>query len=266
MRKTRLHIRKNLMFSILGLLAPHFLKKWYWKIATFGSIHIVMGSKMFISPDQRALLGQYEPGVVTLMLELLREGMTFCDAGANIGAFTLLAAKLVGPEGRVIAFEPIPENAEVLRRNVGLNGYQNVEIIQKAVSNKSGIAQMYLSNWGGCHSLFPNPIHASGRLITVETVRLDSLPKMKQVDLLKIDVEGAEVAVLESLGEIRPNHVILEYNSERSEVAGISGPSFLQVIQDFGYVDIQNLDDRKVGLTPIRERAEVSLNLYLRCR
>lgn len=65
--------------------------------------------------------------------------MTIFDIGANIGYYTLLAESLVGPEGRVFAFEPHPENYEKLKENIEVNGYTNCYLINKAVSDKSGI-------------------------------------------------------------------------------------------------------------------------------
>src|SRR4051794_11745594 len=73
-------------------------------------------------------LGTTEPQVQDVLGESLNRRDVFYDVGGNVGFFPLIAAKLVGPEGRVVAIEPLPENADALRRNVALNGFENVEV------------------------------------------------------------------------------------------------------------------------------------------
>jgi FkbM family methyltransferase len=262
-------LTKALRSSSLRRFVPHRVKEWYWHLYLHGSRHQVLGSTMFLPPDQRRediIMGEYESATVSLLSDILHEGMTFCDVGANIGIITLFAARRVGPRGRVIAFEPTPANAEILRRNIALNGYGNVTVIQKAVFDAPGTARLYLSEYRGCHSLFPGPNRSSGEMIEVETVRLDSLPEISQVDVLKIDAEGADLGVLRSLGAFRPAHVILEYNSERMKAAGLSSAGFLECVSSMGYEEVRSLDDPQRGPAVLSEGSPTSVNLYLRHR
>jgi FkbM family methyltransferase len=221
------------------------VKKLYWKAAISGKIHRVYGSLMILPPDQREremVLDRYEPAVTGKIREILKPGMSFCDVGGNIGVFTLLAAKLVGPSGRVIAFEPTQDNARILRENVQLNGYAHVIVYEKAVADTPGSVRLHLSAFRGSHSLLPGPARSTGQVCEVEAVRLDSLADTEGIDLMKVDVEGAELQVLRSLGTRRPKNLILEFNPERESVAGVTQEMFVQTLRDLGYRSIVNLD------------------------
>ncbi len=158
----------------------------------------------------RYLTGDAEPEVQEALAALVEPGQTVYDVGANIGFFTMLCSRLVGPEGRVFAFEPIPENLATLRHNVALNGLSNVTIVEQALSSSTGTAEMFVSPWSAFHSL--NVEGASKQSdhepqegqITVQTVTLDEFAGREGVrspDLLKVDVEGAELIVLEGAPE-----------------------------------------------------------------
>jgi FkbM family methyltransferase len=268
MRKILSVIARRLVQMRFHNILPGFLKRLYWRMVFSGHERIefqVYGSAMLLSPDERLLsLYMYEPAMVKLLINLLRDGMTFCDVGANIGIFTLLAARLVAPHGRVIAFEPEPKNAAILKKNIAINQYNNIDVIEKAVSETPGTCEFHLSDFSGCHSLFPGNLKPQGQTLLVETVRLDSIPGMDRVDVMKIDVEGAELFVLRSLGEIRPATIILEYNAERARAAGVWGRAFLDAIRKIGYKDIRNLDALDAGLETVEKDDRVSLNLLLR--
>ena len=165
----------------------------------------------------RYLTGDAEPEVQAALAELIEPGQTVYDVGANIGFFTILCSRLVGPQGKVYAFEPIPENLVTLRRNIALNDLTNVIIVEQALSASTGTAEMFVSPWSAFHSL--NVDGASkrenhgpdGGEITVETITLDEFVQGERVtapDLIKIDVEGAELLVVagmrETLSTVQP--------------------------------------------------------------
>jgi FkbM family methyltransferase len=158
----------------------------------------------------RYLTGDAEPEVQQALGELVKPGQTVYDVGANIGFFTILCSRLVGPQGRVYAFEPIPQNLVTLRHNIELNGLTNVVIVEKALSSSTGTAEMFVSPWSAFHSLNVDGAtkqdnHGSeAGEISVETVTLDEFVQGDDVrtpDLLKIDVEGAELIVVEGMRE-----------------------------------------------------------------
>lgn len=158
----------------------------------------------------RYLTGDAEPEVQDALAELVKPGQTVYDVGANIGFFTILCSRLVGPTGRVYAFEPIPRNLATLKHNIALNGLTNVVVVEKALSSSTGTAEMFVSPWSAFHSLNvegaskqENHGPAAGEIV-VETVALDEFVKGEGVrtpDLVKIDVEGAELIVVDGMRE-----------------------------------------------------------------
>src|SRR5437867_4507919 len=149
------------------------------------------------------LLGNYEPGATDVFNAVLRPGMTVVDIGANRGYFSLLSAKLVGPYGRVYAFEPEPHNYGLLLRNINLNKLSNILPLQLAVSNADGTGLLFLdpANPGG-HTMYADPSLRPGH--SVKTTTLDCFLSERgwpSVNLIKIDIEGGEPAALEGMRE-----------------------------------------------------------------
>lgn len=140
-------------------------------------------------------LGLYELRKVGEIRRRLGAGGVFVDVGANQGDFALLAAGLVGPGGRVLAFEPEPGNAAAIRSNIALNGLTNVELREAALSDRVGTATLHRSAVSGWHSLRPDLPDRDRDATTVAVQALDDLG-LPRLDLLKIDVEGAEAAVI----------------------------------------------------------------------
>ncbi len=137
--------------------------------------------------------GGHESFETTVFFEWLREGMTVVDIGAHVGWYTLLAARRVGPGGRVFAFEPDPVNYKFLVSNVVANGFRNVDTIPKAVADRCGDMRLILAkeNLGG-HRLSLDS--ADQEAVLVKTTTLDAffetLSQPPQV--IKMDIEGAE--------------------------------------------------------------------------
>lgn len=255
------------LLAWLRPIVPGPLENLYRRALDLPPVFRILGSWVYVPPCEqylRQLGGTYEPPVVAVLSKLLTKGLTFCDVGANIGVLTLYAARLVGPRGLVIAIEPVPENVDILRRNVAMNGYQNVMVLQSAAGRDEGVVTIHLSGALACHSLFVGPPSATGRTLAVQALRLDSLPEMRHVSVLKIDVEGAELLVLNGLGALRPTNVVLEYNTERQQAAGISGARFIEELHALGYRKISDLDDPDEGLERISRGDSLSHNLHLR--
>jgi len=151
--------------------------------------------------------------------------MTVLDLGAHIGYYTLLAAKLVGPEGKVFAFEAAPENFYFLKRNVELNQYHNINLIQKAVSDKTGEATFYLDSESWGHSLAP--LVKSKKSITVSTISLDDfLQDDIVVDFVKINIEGAEGRAINGMNRLlrkgNTKYIMVDFHLNELETQGSS--------------------------------------------
>lgn len=159
-----------------------------------------------INPDDAVIsgaltFGTYEISETEIFKSCLKPGMTVVDVGANIGYYTVMAALAIGNNGHVIAYEPAPENFSFLKSNISLNKLSNVIAVQKALSDHSGIETLYLTeNNKGTHSFANN--RKVKKSITVPTDTLDnSLEKMgtEHVDIIKMDVEGAEPMVISGM-------------------------------------------------------------------
>jgi FkbM family methyltransferase len=152
------------------------------------------GCKWIVGSGRHAYwLGTYESVKRVLFERVVRPGDVVFDVGAHVGFYTLLAAKLVGLQGKVFAFEPLPENLVYLKQHLVLNRISNVEVIEAAISDRPGIATF---NYGPSRS--EGHISPQGELM-VRVMCLDDLiagERMPLPDCLKIDVEGEEAHVL----------------------------------------------------------------------
>jgi FkbM family methyltransferase len=186
--------------------------------------------------------GHPEPGLRGLLLPRLRPGTFFVDVGANIGLYTVAAGYAVGRSGRVLAVEPTPRTAEILRQNVRLNGLQEtgvVTVAQVAVGEALGRARLatYIED-SGHNSLYPTGEGDEG--VEVDVVPLDDLlPEGSQVDVVKIDVEGGELAVLRGMRQVataNPEIVVFaELAQEHLVRAGTSVEGLLAGAVELGW-------------------------------
>jgi FkbM family methyltransferase len=177
--------------------------------------------------------------------DVTKAGMCIIDIGANLGYYTLLAAKRVGEHGRVYAFEPDPDNYSLLARNIEANGCQNVRLSAKAVSNVSGKGTLFFcEEHRGDHRL--SDPGGGRKRIAIETVRLDdALPERLQVDVIKMDIQGAEMEAVQGMQRIlleNPHLKILcEFWPAGLAIGGSSGEEFLSWVASKGlnhaYID-----------------------------
>lgn len=155
------------------------------------------------SDELYIVLPAREPAVHSALRALLRPGEVFVDAGANIGVFSVAATTLVGPGGRVIAIEMTPPTAERLRTNLALNGAENVTVIEAALGERSGetVEGAIQRGHAGRATLTAADTLTDPVRFQVETQTLDDiLAPHPRVALMKIDIEGAELAALHGAG------------------------------------------------------------------
>ena len=142
--------------------------------------------------------GTYEPEVVRTISRVVSAGMTALDIGAHSGFFTLLLAKVVGPKGRVVAFEPLPANFRMLQENVRLNSLMNVRLEKQGVHSNSG--QLTFEVPDAESFLLAGPMHHDDErpttMVLATSLDLYVFQHDMKVDFIKIDVEGAEDDVL----------------------------------------------------------------------
>lgn len=214
--------------------------------------------KMFVSTEDYGLSphlmldGYWEMSVTESMLDFVRSGMVALDVGAHLGYYSMLLSDLVGPEGRVISFEPNPKLGALLDRSISINGFDHrTRRLGNAVSSQSGetvtlnVPHGYSQNasvmWGG---------DERSQGYDVVTTTLDEVVGEGQVDFIKIDVEGSEKRVWEGMQGIlarkQPLVIILEFNPDR-----FADPrGFLDEILSHGFAIAHIRDDARVPATP----------------
>lgn len=175
--------------------------------------------------------GSPEPEVVHAMGHIVRPGDTVIDGGANMGFFTMVLAKLVGPNGKVIAVEPGKNNLWELESNIALNDLGNVSIVPKPLWSKHERLPFYLAPHGGWNSL--SKVDGYDKVVELETVMLSDLTTGPP-RLIKLDIEGAEVEVLRDVRRGTP-FIICEMNWKALERMGDSQESLRETMQGHGY-------------------------------
>ena len=149
-----------------------------------------------VTPELRRQ-GYWEPEVHRALERALFPGATFVDVGANVGYFTVLGSRLVGPEGRVFAVEPEAESLRLLRTNIERGGCANVTVIEAAAVAEPGTARLVRSPDGRSGSALRDDADGA----PVRTERLDDLLEGARVDVFKVDAEGSEPLALLGAGE-----------------------------------------------------------------
>lgn len=179
-----------------------------------------------------AYYGEYFESEVRLFRQLVRPGDVVIDAGANIGAHTLALARAAGPSGRVLAFEPVRLNHQLLCANMALNSLTQVECVQAALGETDGmlalddVAMEAEGNFGGI------ALDAIPGETAVPQRRLDDVRIPGRLRLIKIDVEGMETGVLlGALGIIRRLRPALYVENDRAE----KSPELIRLLQELGY-------------------------------
>lgn len=161
-----------------------------------------------------------ESYVVRHLQKVLRPGDHVADVGGYVGYFTMLAASLVGPEGRVVTFEPVRDNAETIRRSAEANGFAHVSVAEVALSDRDGAGTMSIEREeGGSPSSTSSLGGAGAETLDVPVATLDEYVRREgiaRLDLVKVDVEGLErevVAGMEAvMRELRPE-LVIEFGS-----------------------------------------------------
>jgi FkbM family methyltransferase len=162
---------------------------------------LARGYQMNVSPAEKLsyLLGTDEPHLQKAIRRYVSTGDTVYDIGANIGYVSLSFAKRVGPQGRVIAFEPIPQNIDAFRKNIELNGIDHVRLLEFAAAQHAGNAIIRMAENPSTASMVWHCDNPSAVELSVNTISIDELVhggELAHPTFVKIDVEGAEGSVL----------------------------------------------------------------------
>jgi FkbM family methyltransferase len=218
---------------------------------------MVQGHRMWLDNHDTLELAThevYEPFETALFKKEIKPGQTVLDIGANIGYYTLIAAKLAGPAGKVYAFEPDPDNFALLKKNTETNGYANAVLVNKAVSDKTKTAKLFLNKTNkGDHRLYDSKDGRS--FISIQTVKMDDFFKKtdKKINFIKMDIQGSEAGAMEGLKIlIRKNprlKLITEFWPYGINQAGYSAARYLGTLKKLEF-KIFEISEKEKTLRP----------------
>jgi FkbM family methyltransferase len=190
--------------------------------------------------------GAYERQLVDFLLPYVK-GKVFFDVGANAGSYTMTLAKAAR---QIYSFEASPSNAAILRNFLSISGLGNIEIVNKAVSDASGKRVTIFSSpdTGGNNTCF-NDFGRGGE--SIETITLDKFVqdrKVERVDVIKMDIEGSELAAFSGAKELLQKHrplLLIEFHSLVARQAGWELKELYSLLSQYGY-DAHELVKRKL--------------------
>lgn len=201
------------------------------------------------------MLGRYDPFASQVFSSLLQEGMTVVDIGAQVGYYTVLSARIVGPSGKVFAFEPEPEHFRLLCKSLSANGLMNVLPQQKALLDQKGAHPFFLAAESlGRHGIYRQD--DSVEQIEVETTTLDEFMSDRQAkaQVIKLDAEGAEPLILKGMNRVitESNRLALftEFFPPNLEAGGHSPEAYLDDLVRHGFT-LHFLDEDQKSLRKV---------------
>jgi FkbM family methyltransferase len=243
---------------------PYFAWHWHRFVARtwFGSR--LAGDTREVLQQHVYYFGEWEPDLTAWVAETLRDGDICVDVGANIGYFSLLASRLVGRAGAVVAIEPSPSAHRRLQENLRRNRARNVRTVQAAAAETSGTLSLFAGH--ETHSGIATVVEDKGMGVESEVAALPlsailTSEEMARVRLIKIDAEGAEWAVVAGIGSLWDASrddlaVVVEVHPEPMAASGRSVADLVEVLEERGF-DVQRLEiDYSVDAYLARARAQ----------
>lgn len=232
------------------------------------------GFDMMLDPlDCMALAkGWYEPQETGWYDANVKPGDYVVEAGANIGVFTLQLCRLVGPTGRVRAYEPDPDLFALLKRNVEANGLGNAILREAAVADKSGTMTLFRTakNTGDTR-LFSHEVDSGSVEVAVVTLDDELIEDNRRIDLFKIDIQGAEPLATRGMRNVietrPPRRIMMEFWPHGMVGMGQDPRAHINFLMDSGY-RIITLDDGRpfdldAALRDLTPESEAWVNLLL---
>ena len=192
--------------------------------------------------DKHFYWGEFEIEIIEFLRTLLKRSSVFFDIGANIGIYSLLASKNILAGGKIFAFEPADWAYNRLTENIRINAVKNIETLKLAVSDFTGSNQFYVCEDDAYNSLISTPMKQVQKVIKINSIRLDDFclkNNIKDIDILKIDVEGADFLVLKGAKNIlRSDHspiIICEFNRSITNGIKSSQDEFVFFMKELSY-------------------------------
>lgn len=181
-------------------------------------------------------LGTFEPRALRAMSDDLQQGSTLLDVGANIGLFTIEGARRVGPTGKVISIEALPEHAGIIKAAASLNNVDWVEVHAVAVGDKEGAATLTRPR-GANFGMFTLGNVDGDESVSVPVQRIDDIVRGQKVDFVKMDIEGSEYKALLGAQETLKHKpkILIELNGPALRACGSSAVELKRLLADYGY-------------------------------
>lgn len=204
--------------------------------ANLGPFRVRFDQRDRVIGRKLALYGQYEEHEIRVLCSLVKPNDHVLDIGANIGIYSLYLSRAVGPNGRVVAVEPDPDNLAILRANLDVNGCENVTVLGCAFGEESRSVDLFQDeyNRGG---LSLADLRGGGRSVSVPMRRGEEAIAELQLrpSVAKIDVEGAEPVVISGLGPTKPNIILFEFVPLLLRALDHNPEAFLESLEAEGY-------------------------------
>lgn len=194
------------------------------------------GKKIILDKHDKYQLSFRDYQIPKIVINSIKNGQTIIDVGASIGIYTIFFAKMVGNTGKVYAFEPEPRNFELLKKNIKINGFKNVILENKAVSNVSGFVKIEIANNIANHRITSDN---SKTTFDVPSVSIDDYfkDKSEKIDFIKIDTEGYDGYVLlgakDTISKNNFIQILTEFHVKFMREAGLEPIDFLQILKKF---------------------------------
>lgn len=227
---------------------------------------------------QAYFFGYFEAFIVPVFVDWVKPGSVVLDGGANFGQFSLLSATLVGRDGLVVACEPAPATFEALQRNAKLNGFTQLLCRNVALSDITGSALLYVppESDSGTASLSRRavePYHREVKVVNASVVRIDELlsPELlggRRVSMIKLDIQGAELAALRGAKSIVQSHrpvLVLEADETATLAFGYSVGDLCVAVQAMGYALFGVSPPAGASRVPFDPESELSVPHDLVC-
>jgi len=207
----------------------------------------VQGNKMLLNlrdvgiSRELALYGVHERNSTEEVKRIIKPGMRILEIGANIGYYALLEARLVGPSGRLYAVEPSPDNFDSLKNNIALNNLKNIYLHQAAFGEQRSKAIFYVYDRGNLSSFIKrDDLGMKAKEVEVEVLTLDNFLADKEVDFIRMDVEGYEREILRGAEKVFsegkcPRYLFIEVHSDLLHKKGSSAREIIMWLRERGY-------------------------------
>ncbi len=208
----------------------------------------IQGSRMILDLNdlgisrELTLYGVHEKNSTAEVKEIIKPGMKILEVGANIGYYALLETRLAGPTGHLYAIEPSPYNFDCLKKNLELNNIRNADLHQAAFGEQRTKAKFYVYDRSNLSSFIKREdMGMKCTEVEVEIITLDDFLRGKEVDFVRMDVEGYELEILKGASKFlatedhKPKAFFIEVHSELLHKKNSSAKEIVEFLGNYGY-------------------------------